>query len=1009
VIGITAVRDGNNEDTITTPAGFTEHADLGTGISTETDISMAVHSIAKSAAGSQSYATSWSVADAFGSLAFELEGVGAAASFDLRSENFNTGLRRLHVSPTSTAPVDGSTPDQSFTSLQSALNALQPGDVLTIGAGDYFGTFSRSNLPGTPSEPVWIAEEVFGTVRILNVKTAAFNGTQTWTNVSGDRYSAAIGNTYMAVHNGDFLPKYSSTTVLDATSANGNLKPVQGIAVSGSTLHIVLKGAVNPNGQSILIPAAESSNVITFSNCDNLIWDGCQIEGGGRQSCISIDSASANPMIRHVRSHTSRFICRVGSNAIVEWCDYVLADRTKGGKAWMRECNTLNGARGSHFDIIKGDLSDNGNAVYEGGIAVGAGTVNSNSEFRFNAHIGVFDGQRFGEWVNSESHRSVYDEVGDDGIQLEDDNNSNDGDGNTVFFNRFRNSHGPVISHQNVTAANHTVIRNIAEVTDSAITSHEFMIKTIRTNQGSTIRHAHWYMENNASASTRSPWYPFATPTATGRGSGGDEIDSFLNSIVVFEGDASPSLPQAAGSPSDADGNAWVGPTAETSIQGDNGVHAGTSKADLDMNADFTLQSSSPAKGIGQSLPGGMFDPVTAGNKNADAGPYFPGFVPGQDWPRPFDLTFKEDELPERWPVESTGGGSGGGGGGGSGGTPFPATVFGGAFAPWAIPASAIATHPNNGVLLQQFFDMVPGRININTDEFAPAFYDLADANVTANLQISQPGFGNLSSANTVPWNFSIMEPPTDADAFVVLVDFNTGLCYEFWQCSHNQGANTVTATSGNIIRAGIEANSPGFANVLTKVNAYRPVRGCGIHHAVGPVLRSEIDAGLIPHAMTVVWPKPALNAFAAPAIRGIGNPGNGGGPERGFMGERIVWDGLTDNDIQTWLLTLTSSIRGPLEIIANCVRDYGFIGTDGGGNLVNKIGATQLENTRSGNWSDFGMNNSTTLQALHGLLEPNLNKARILQVPTHVDGNQANTCCYPGVDYPPGHPCNGG
>ena len=158
----------------------------------------------------------------------------------------------------------------------------------------------------------------------------------------------------------------------------------------------------------------------------------------------------------------------------------------------------------------------------------------------------------------------------------------------------------------------------------------------------------HNYFEHFGTSGTRSPWYPFSTPDNIG-GSGGDEIDVFQNNIVVYPGDVSPGLPQSAGSPGTVAGNAYVGPTAETSIQGPGGIHAGTAKADLDLNPDFTPQAGSPVLGIGQPLPAGPVDPITTPGANDDAGPFPGGFSPGENWPRPKALTFKTDVLPDRW------------------------------------------------------------------------------------------------------------------------------------------------------------------------------------------------------------------------------------------------------------------------------------------------------------------------------------------------------------------------
>ncbi len=567
---------------------------------------------------------------------------------DARALAFNTGLRRLHVSQSSTPPVDGSTPNQTFTNLQTALNALQAGDVLTIGAGNYFGRFNRSNLQGSVNNPVWIAEEVLGTVQILDVEVAAFNGNQNWAGPFGagnDRYTANLGDTYMCAHDGDFLPKYSSVGVLDAATASGQNKPVQGCAVSGNTLHIRLKNAQDPNGQQVIVTASTGNNVVSFSNCANVIWDGCTIQGGGAQSGIVFDTSCTNPTIVNMSTGTSRFLCRVGNDAIVAFCDYSMI----GCAAWMRECVALNpGERQrSFFDIVKGDLAIGSNAVYEGGLAVGAGGFNSGTlhrrgSFFKNRMFGVFDGMVLGDFIDSEAFENVFDEIGDDCVSFEDGRNQNEGDRCRFFFNRMRNIYGPAFSHQNEKPSINFVIRNVVEITEPAIFDPEFLIKTNGTDQGAIVRIAHNLLKMVATSGTRNIWTPFGQ---TGAGtSGGQNITDFINNLVIIPSVSS----NSGGVPSNIAANAVVGDASADIFIGTGGVDAGAVEADLDLNSDFTLQASSPARGIGVALPGGFVDPIQSAGANDDAGPFPFGFDPGPDWPRPFTPTFSTD-LPPRW------------------------------------------------------------------------------------------------------------------------------------------------------------------------------------------------------------------------------------------------------------------------------------------------------------------------------------------------------------------------
>lgn len=570
---------------------------------------------------------------------------------DNRSDAFNTGTRRLHVGPGSfVAPIDGTTVSGplQFTNLQTALDDLEAGDVLTIAAGDYFfsGGISCTGLGSAAGDPIWIAEEQLGTVRILRVKEAAFNGTQAWTNRGGGRYSAAIGDTYLGVWDGNFLPKYSSIANLDAVSVNGKNKPRVGICFSGGELHIRLPGFVNPNGQEVILPNAASSTVIDFNNCDNIIWDGCELIGGGEQAMISFDSACANPVIRHVRSATARFLCRIPSNTIVTWCNYALADFLKGGKAWMRTVIGLNGNEpAAFFEIVKGDLAVGGNAKYEGGIAVGTATVHTNCEFSFNRYVGVFDGERFGEFASSTSHHNVGDECGDDFQQFEDDNNSNDGDGNRSFYNRIRNNHGPIFSHQNETAATHDVYRNVVEITDPAIFRPENLFKMIRTHTGSTIRVWQNYFEMLATSGTRNIWYPFSTPTATNRGSGGAMLSLFINNIINMPGGVSSN---SGGVPDTVGNNVVVGPASTNIYLGTGSVNVGNVEANLLLDGEYVPQAGSPAIGAGRSLPGGLPTDPTTIDGSRESGAFESNEDPGPIFPRSFGLQF-DQTLPPRW------------------------------------------------------------------------------------------------------------------------------------------------------------------------------------------------------------------------------------------------------------------------------------------------------------------------------------------------------------------------
>lgn len=906
---------------------------------------------------------------------------------NLRSVAFNTGLRRLHVSKGGAAPLDGSTPDLSFSTIQAALNVMLAGDVITIGAGEYRERPSITGRSGTVAEPIWIAAEVPGTVVVSDAWFAAKDGTQSWTleNAGTGRYSAAHVDVWGGVHNGNFLPRYSSIAVLEASSVDGRTKPEQGLTFTGGRVHIILKSAANPNGQSILITETTGRDTIDFNNCDNIIVDGLEVEGAGNGTGIDFDNASANVTITNCRSQTARFAFKGASDLICTWSDYSYA----GFSAWMRETVTLNGGLGAaFFDIVKGDLADGANPKYEGSLAIagefGDASTHFDALFEFNRCFGVFDGFRFGEWQDSECSSCLFVETGDDCVEFEDNRNANHGKNNRLFFCKAVNPHGPFTSHQNPVAAVHDTIRNVVQITEEAFFKPQFLIKSNQVAVGSNIRFAHNYFENFSTSGTRSPWYPFSTPA----NSGGDEIDHFVNNIVVFPGAISPSIPQAGGSPGNANGNALVNDTSEIDLQGAGGVFAGTAKADMDVNSDFTLQSGSPARGIGVSLPAGMVDPITDGTAQDDAGAHLFGADIGPDWPRPNALSFNLATLPSRWTspggVPSVGG-----------------PTFGGPFAPWAIPQAGLPTDPNSSAEVAEIYNAAD-RFNLNARNFCPARFKEEESTIQATVDIGDNGNSNIADGSSVPWN-TAWAIPTDSDAQAIVIDTATGRCRTFSQASYNSGTNTLSCNIGTLVQEGVEATLGATADIFEKENATRVARACGIAYPLFLPTREELQVGLIPHCIPLLIPQPTQFAHVPPAIKGAG--GTGGGPGRSAMGVRIVWD-LTQSDIDNWLLTQAATNRPFLRAIANCLRDYGAMMADNGGNFANKIGAIWVEHNNSADWDALGFT-SAAFQALHGLLQSRQSQARVLTPPVHIGGSDANIACYPGFNYPSGHPCN--
>ncbi|MGI9451994.1 MAG: hypothetical protein ACR2QH_15340 [Geminicoccaceae bacterium] len=334
----------------------------------------------------------------------------------------------------------------------------------------------------------------------------------------------------------------------------------------------------------------------------------------------------------------------------------------------------------------------------------------------------------------------------------------------------------------------------------------------------------------------------------------------------------------------------------------------------------------------------------------------------------------------------------------------IPEPFFGGPFAPWAIPASSLATDPNSAAEITEIYNIVPGRFNVNSRNFCPAAFDEDDATLNATVNATNTSLSNIANGTTVPWNPAWVFP-TDSDATGFTFDPVTGVCRTFSNGFYDIGANRIDCTIAQLIQTGVEPTSGSTGNILTKENGTRVQRACGLAYPLMTIMRAEIDAGLIPHCTTLLIPQPSQFEFSAPAIKGAGT--TGGGPGRSKMGVRIVWDGLTVSDLDTWEATLAVGVRPAMRTIAECLRDYGAIMTDNGGNAVNGRGAIWLEHDNSADWDAIGFTSADTLTALHSLLEPNQAKARVVEIPNHVGGSDANVACYPSFNYPSGHPCN--
>ena len=62
------------------------------------------------------------------------------------------------------------------------------------------------------------------------------------------------------------------------------------------------------------------------------------------------------------------------------------------------------------------------------------------------------------------------------------------------------------------------------------------------------------------------------------------------------------------------------------------------------------------------------------------------------------------------------------------------------------------------------------------------------------------------------------------------------------------------------------------------------------------------------------------------------------------------------------------------------------------------------MEHTITASWNELGGTQNNSRFALHDLLNPNQGKCRALAIPNR--SSLDAVACYPGIDYPAGHPC---
>ncbi len=588
---------------------------------------------------------------------------------NVRAAGFNTGLRRLHVSADGIAPLDGTSPAQSFTTIQAGVNALQPGDVLTVGAGIYFETIQRSNLPGSVGNPVWIAAEEPYTAIVSNLNPQARDGSASWRDDGGGVFSTPGAPAFAAWFNDDvFLPQWeladlndndftvgasASETATTLSKASVN----RGFAFSGGRIHVRLPGGINPSGENVNVTNNFAAALFNFANADNVTVDGFVLEGAGDGSAITFDEACANPTAKNCKILGSQFGVRCANNTIIEDCEFLLPGHAQFGTD-LRSDNpgNLNALFRYHKNYnnaarFKPGSNNSSDALMEGGLEINrfGGTPPTGIISRRNYMHEVFEGSKAGRMRSIVCSENVYDECGDDAIECEANEANGLSNGRLEVHDcLIKNCFGS-ISHQGTILGEQFIYRNVIVIDDPEVAGFPaFIAKTIKTEASAVIQWYHNTIINRVAASDSSPgfgtnhwvWFGFGASEA-------DAIKNFISNIVVMPND----LDDSAVNPVNIENNVVVSP-ADNGQSGDVQGTGGTfvaSEAALDLAADFSLNVGSPAIGAGRgSLPAGFPDSRSTGTPFADAGAFPADFTVPANWPRE-QATIFDDALPPRW------------------------------------------------------------------------------------------------------------------------------------------------------------------------------------------------------------------------------------------------------------------------------------------------------------------------------------------------------------------------
>ena len=317
--------------------------------------------------------------------------------------DFETGVRRLHVAKDGADPLDGQTPDLEFTTIQAALDAALPGDVISIADGVYYEVLSLTGKAGTPALPIWIVAENRGGAVVSNAIPGAQQATATWQAEGGGIYSLAVAARPFAAWIGDtMLPQWTladlsaSTFQAEANTQTGFAaasftKPNLGYAFDAGRVRVRLPDASNPNGQAVAVTNGSSQVLLTLTGSPYVIVDGLTFEGSGHTYAVNAATGSSNATVRNCVFKGCRHGVRCGAAAtLVEWNEFI---GVPGMEQFGKDLRALNGAGSDvharyhddyNFGLKFGFNTERFSPVLDGSIDIPSVPANTGVEVVFN-------------------------------------------------------------------------------------------------------------------------------------------------------------------------------------------------------------------------------------------------------------------------------------------------------------------------------------------------------------------------------------------------------------------------------------------------------------------------------------------------------------------------------------------------------------------------------------------------------------------------------------------------